>query len=107
MADGSDKGRGKRGATGDELAPTAVAQTPTSASLPGPDAPVRPSQSQIGHYVIERVMGVGGMGVVYAARDPKLERKVAIKVLRGVAEGDAADHQRIRLLREARAMAKL
>src|SRR5262249_19610346 len=35
----------------------------------------------MGSYVLQRLMGVGGMGVVYAARDTKLERDVAIKIL--------------------------
>jgi serine/threonine protein kinase len=58
---------------------------------------------QLGRYTIERVLGAGGMGLVYAAHDPDLDRRVAIKVLRG----DAAEESRVRLLREARAMAKL
>ncbi|MCA9714776.1 MAG: serine/threonine protein kinase, partial [Myxococcales bacterium] len=44
------------------------------------------------------------MGVVYAAYDPQLERKIAIKVLRG---GSARAEERHRLLREAQAMARL
>ncbi len=58
---------------------------------------------QIGRYVVERLLGAGGMGVVYAAHDPDLDRRIAVKVLRG----DASDESRTRLLREARAMAKL
>jgi hypothetical protein len=57
----------------------------------------------LGRYRIERTLGEGGMGVVHAAFDPDLERRVALKVLRK-AEGDEARH---RLLREARAMARL
>jgi serine/threonine protein kinase len=53
--------------------------------------------------VIERVLGAGGMGLVYAAHDPDLDRRVAIKILRN----DAGEEARVRLLREARAMAKL
>lgn len=58
----------------------------------------------LGSYHIERELGRGGMGVVFRAFDPTLNRAVAIKVLRPAA--DDAD-TRSRLLREARALAKL
>jgi eukaryotic-like serine/threonine-protein kinase len=58
----------------------------------------------IGKYRLDRVLGAGGMGVVWAAYDPDLERPVAIKVLLSVDDGAT---QRTRLLREARAMARL
>jgi serine/threonine protein kinase len=59
---------------------------------------------QLGKYRLDRVLGEGGMGVVWAAHDPDLDRAVAIKVLR---YAQASAQLRQRLLREARAMAKL
>jgi eukaryotic-like serine/threonine-protein kinase len=56
-------------------------------------------------YLITGRLGTGGMGVVYRARDEKLDRDVAIKMLQpGVLAGDEA---RARFRREARALAKL
>src|SRR5450432_415214 len=58
----------------------------------------------IDRFVVLGLVGRGGMGEVYAAYDPELDRKIAIKLLR--ARGDAADGK-TRLLREAQAIAKL
>jgi eukaryotic-like serine/threonine-protein kinase len=58
----------------------------------------------LGKYRLQRVLGEGGMGQVWAAHDPDLDRAVAIKVLRFA--HDSMDLRK-RLLREARAMAKL
>jgi tetratricopeptide (TPR) repeat protein len=58
---------------------------------------------RVGRYVILSVIGSGGMGTVYAAHDPQLDRKVALKFLHsGVSEEAQA-----RLYREAQAMARL
>lgn len=62
---------------------------------------------QFGRYVIKALLGEGGMGVVYAAFDPKLNRRIAIKVLRVSNAAADMDTQsaRIRMIREAQAMA--
>ena len=59
---------------------------------------------RIGRYAIERKLGEGGMGVVYAARDDRLERTIALKTLSAPAEDETA---RQRLWREARAAASV
>ncbi len=83
----------------DELARTATA--PASA---GSSVAAEPLGATLGRYRLERELGAGGMGVVHAAFDPDLERRVALKVLRSIEGGSEA---RQRLLREARAMARL
>jgi len=59
----------------------------------------------IGRYTFLKELGRGGMGVVCTAYDPKLDRKVAIKLTRSLATASAAS--RARILREAQAMARL
>ena len=62
----------------------------------------------VGRYVILNLVGRGGMGEVYAAYDPQLDRKVALKLLHETATGGAAvQTARERLLREAKAIARL
>jgi len=60
--------------------------------------------ARIGRYAIERKLGEGGMGVVYAARDERLQRTIALKTLAGLTSDDTA---RQRLWREARAAASV
>jgi predicted Ser/Thr protein kinase len=56
----------------------------------------------VGRFVLLDLLGRGGMGEVYAAYDPQLDRKVAVKILQSRShEGEA------RLLREAKTVAKL
>ena len=61
--------------------------------------------SSFGRFQIVRLLGRGGMGYVYLAFDSKLERQIALKVMRP----DVARHQRERdrFIREARAAAKI
>ncbi|EDM75979.1 serine/threonine kinase family protein [Plesiocystis pacifica SIR-1] len=57
----------------------------------------------LGRYVVLRKLGAGGMGTVYLGYDPELDRRVALKILRGGTD----EANRRALLREAQAMAKL
>jgi tetratricopeptide (TPR) repeat protein len=76
----------------------------------GGDASRRPASSRgrgtlLHRYVLLRQLGAGGMGEVYVAFDPDLDRQIAIKLLRTDRFG--SDDAAGRLLREAQAMAKL
>ncbi|HEX7840352.1 MAG TPA: protein kinase, partial [Kofleriaceae bacterium] len=79
-----------------------TAESTRAEPAPSP-AELRPGD-RIGRYVVEGLLGSGGMGVVVAAHDPELARQVAVKLVRPGA-GDRPYRQR--LVREARAMAKL
>jgi hypothetical protein len=85
------------------VAATPSGGAPLAAAL---DDAVAPGD-RIGRYVIERRLGVGGMGVVYAAVDSELHRRVAVKLLRDDREAGLGSQGRERLLREARTLAKL
>jgi eukaryotic-like serine/threonine-protein kinase len=73
------------------------------ASTPG-DYRFTPGERVGRHVVLERIGG-GGMGVVYSAYDPKLDRRVALKLLRPDATGSAEAQEH--LLREAQTLARL
>ncbi|MEL6741788.1 MAG: serine/threonine-protein kinase, partial [Planctomycetota bacterium] len=82
----------------------------TAAVAPPPRAPedafaalFEPGQV-IGRYVVLSVLGQGGMGVVLAAYDPELDRKVAVKLVR---PDMMRSGSRDRMIREARSMARL
>src|SRR5438067_6589381 len=61
----------------------------------------------VGRYVVLDVVGSGGMGVVYAAFDPELDRKVAIKLLQAKPGGSDSGGDQAWIVREAQAMARL
>ncbi len=68
--------------------------------------PLRRGDS-VGRYTVLERIGAGGMGVVYAAFDPQLDRRVALKVMHPGTDASTDSGGRARLLREAQAMAKL
>ncbi len=87
----------------------AIARTKAAALETQPAPKVAPVQddelspgSTLGRFVIHDTLGEGGMGLVFAAIDPDLQRTVALKVLRS-----RTSEARGRLLREARAMATI
>ncbi|HYH96692.1 serine/threonine-protein kinase [Hyalangium sp.] len=87
------KGGGSLSAEGLEpMAPLGLGGTPRA-------------MARVGRYVLLRRVGEGGMGVVFAAYDPDLDREVALKLLKPGAVADA--EARGRLVREAQALARL
>jgi len=67
-------------------------------------APELAAGAKIGRYAIVQLLGSGGMGVVYSARDTELARDVALKIVRPRAD---VGLMQARLRREAKAMARL
>ena len=85
-------------------APHEASQTMAPAAS-GVQSIVDGRREQIGRYVVLKALGSGGMGVVLAAYDADLDRKVALKILReDIRDGSAGA---VRMRREAQAMARL
>lgn len=85
----------------DSLARDHVRNRLAAALFREPPAPVH-----VDRFVLLERLGQGGMGVVYSAYDPKLDRRVALKLLHARANRDTDAAYR-RIVREARALARL
>ncbi|MBX9579177.1 MAG: serine/threonine protein kinase [Gemmataceae bacterium] len=78
--------------------------TPTDPT-PAPAPPVAHRPPAVDGFAVERELGRGGMGVVYLARQVRLNRPVALKMV--LAGGHASAEERARFLAEAELIAKL
>ena len=85
--------------------PATADTLPASAPLPATGARTLEPGDLVGRYRLVARLGAGAMGVVWEAEDPQLDRRIAIKVVHPRLARDTA--ATTRLLREARAMAKL
>jgi serine/threonine protein kinase/tetratricopeptide (TPR) repeat protein len=83
---------------------TGVTPNPAASPDAAPAGRREIARARVGRYVITHKLGEGGMGLVYAARDERLERTVALKLMSAFAEDEAA---RRRFWREARAAASV
>ncbi len=81
-----------------EIATPSFSASAEDALMPG---------SQVGRFVILRMLGQGAMGSVHAAFDPKLNRSVALKRVRPLSDASLGAAAEERLIREARALARL
>ena len=92
----------------DELAAAETEAAPAEQSnlSPGDGGDRVAPGTSIGRFTVVGPLGRGGMGTVVSARDPRLDREVAIKLVSGGGDAEGAAG-RDRLLREGRAMAKL
>ena len=84
-----------------------LADTMAGWSGGGVETEILPRGSPLGRYLVLEQRGAGGMGVVYSAYDPELDRKVAIKLVRHDPTAAGGSDGRARMLREAQAIARL
>ncbi|AEI64646.1 serine/threonine-protein kinase [Corallococcus macrosporus] len=84
-----------------------TAEPPSAREAPGAWVAPSPLGQRVGRFIPLKLLGQGGMGAVFAAYDPDLDRKVALKLLSVEARSADEEGGRARLLREAQAMARV
>ncbi len=91
----------------DPTQPASASDSPARTPSSEPAAELD-SGARLGRYIVQSRLGSGGMGIVYLALDPELDRKLAIKIVRPDAGGSSGSGETgARLMREAQALAKL
>lgn len=94
--------------SGDGLHDEPLNSTLTDGDLPPPAQWPDDGPRLVGRYMLLEPLGSGGMGTVYTAYDPELDRRVALKLLHPGRDDDSAESKgRMRMLREAQAIAKV
>ncbi|MFP2956905.1 protein kinase domain-containing protein [Myxococcus sp. 1LA] len=84
-----------------------TAEPPSAREAAGAWVARSPLGQRVGRFIPLKLLGQGGMGAVFAAYDPDLDRKVALKLLSLEARSADEEGGRARLLREAQAMARV
>jgi len=112
LADGLDTVKEDRhrqiGTEETALAPDAATRRDEPRAGATSERPALTAGDKLGRYVVLELLGSGGMGEVYTAYDPELDRRIALKVIRPSAGGSGDQTEtRGRLAREAQAMAQL
>ena len=95
-----------------EAAPTESGQRQSGEDGPAVAAPVElldvlERGATVGRYLVLERLGSGAMGVVYAAYDPELDRKIALKLLRPQPGTTDLSRRQARMVREAKAIARV
>src|SRR3954471_16567210 len=101
------EGNGEDHSSGSPVPATLESAPGAHAEGSDPDLDLLSRGSTVGRYLVLERLGAGAMGVVYAAYDPELDRKIALKLLRPQTGAGDRERRQARMVREAKAIAKL